>query len=170
MVKICSLSLAVIAMLAVLSGCSRTTSVTVTPSPVTATVIKTVSPQPATATLTVTATVTPTLTTSLYQGSLNCTWTGQANGMTYNGTFSLTIDANGDVKGSVVGGVADSVVGNVDLIGNLIAIGVDSASGTPLASSFGAKITISGNTMSVQGNFAGGSSSGTFSGTGTVTR
>ena len=181
MLKICSLFLTVILFLGLVTGCSRTTTVTMTPSPVTVTATKTVSPsqaavitstQPsagATTTVTVVTTVTPTLTTSLYQGTLNCTYTGQANGVAQNGTFSIKIDANGDITGSITGAVVDSIVGNVNLAGDLIAIGVVSTSGSTLAASYAAHITLSGNTMSVQGNYAGGSSTGTFSGTGTVT-
>ncbi len=184
MIKICSLAISAILLSLLLFGCSKITTVTVTatPPPVTETVTRTLTttqilttaatqapPQASTTTVIIYTTITPTATVkgSIYQGSLNCTWTGQiSNGETSSGNFTLNIDANGDITGTANGSLSGTIVGNVDLVGNLIAMGILTGSTTPISTSYDAKLTLSGKSLSVQGSWIAGTSSGTFSGAG----
>jgi hypothetical protein len=161
------------------TGCSKT--ITVTPptvtvtSPavtVTETITKTQTPLTVTVTQTpppVTITITPTWIPSIYRGSMTITYKGTTRyGTRVNGTCQITIDENGDVTGAFGGQYSGDITGQVESIGNLIAIGTFTGGTTPVGSTWSARIVLSGKSLSVQGKFSGGDVSGTFTGTGTV--
>jgi len=175
--------IAALLLMLLLTSCSGTGTVTVTLPPVTATITQTLPPVTSTITQTpppvtvtiiqtpppVTTTITPTWIASIYRGSLNITYTGkEEDGTPINGTCPLTIDANGDVTGSLVGKYSGNVVGQVDPLGNFIAIGTLTGGTTPVGSTWSAHISLSGKSLSVQGNWSGEYESGTFSGSGNV--
>ena len=83
-----------------------------------------------------------------------------------NGTFTITVDANGDIQGSFSGSYSGIVAGHVDLNGNLDATGTASGGTTPMVTSWQGKFTVSGSTLSTQGTISGPYVSGIFSGTG----
>jgi hypothetical protein len=84
-----------------------------------------------------------------------------------SGTFSVTIDAKGDIHGSFSGSYSGDVVGHVDLYGNLEAKGTVSGGTTIIVTHWQGKLSKSGNSLSFQsGTFSGEYVSGTFSGTG----
>jgi hypothetical protein len=83
-----------------------------------------------------------------------------------SGTFSVTIDANGVIQGSFNGTYSGIIAGQVDLNGNLAATGTASGGTTPIVISWQGKLSVSGNSLSIQGNLSGPYMSGIFSGTG----
>ena len=88
-----------------------------------------------------------------------------------NGDFSITIDANGSVKGSFTGSVSGTVTGQVDLNGKLSATGMTSGGILPgVKTTWSGNVSVSGNSLSVQGNWSVEDSMGTFSGTGNVSK
>ncbi len=108
---------------------------------------------------------------STFRGSLNCTWSGQrANGTPLSGTFNFNIDTNGDIQGSLEGSVPAGIVGYVDQSGNMVAIGRSSGGTTTLGSTFSALVAVSGNNLNVNGTWSSREASGTFSGSGIVSR
>jgi hypothetical protein len=97
-------------------------------------------------------------------------WSGKmSNNVPMNGNLALTIDANGDVKGTFDGSFTGTIVGNVDLQGNIMAIGTTTSGPVHVASSWSARLIITGNSMSGQGTWSSGDAGGTCSGTGTIT-
>jgi hypothetical protein len=78
----------------------------------------------------------------------------------------MTINSDDSVQGSYTGSNVGSFTGQVDENGNLIASGT--VNGTKI--SWEGKLTRSGNSLNIQGNYSSdsGKRSGTFSGTGTV--
>jgi hypothetical protein len=151
------------------------TATTTQPVSIAATTTITQAPLPAVTTTTITTkTVTPTFMASIYQGSMTGAFTGKtSDGTAESGTYIFTIDANGDINGTfqaTLAGVqyAGTMTGEVDLIGNMIAMGGVSGSAAYTGATWSAHISISGSNMSVQGTWGGESASGTFSGTGTL--
>jgi hypothetical protein len=112
-----------------------------------------------------------TIQPSVYRGYLNCGWTGQRTGGTpLNGTFSFRIDANGDIQGSLEGSIPAAIIGYVDRSGNMVAIGKSVGGTTTLGSTWSANVSVSGNSLNVNGTWQSPSASGTFSGTGSITQ
>jgi hypothetical protein len=84
-----------------------------------------------------------------------------------SGTFSVIINAKGDIQGSFSGSYSGDVAGHVDLDGNLEATGTASGGTTTIVTYWQAKLSVSGNSLSFQnGTFSGDYVSGTFSGAG----
>lgn len=87
--------------------------------------------------------------------------------MSISGTFSVTIDAKGDINGTFTGDYSGNVAGHVDLDGNLEAKGTASGGTTTNVTNWKGKLSVSGITLSIQnGELTGEYVSGTFSGTG----
>ena len=94
-------------------------------------------------------------------------WTGTtSNGEQILGTFTVIIDANGIVAGTFSGSYVGTLIGNVDLNGNLEAIGSALVGGLNIQMNWHGTSTISGNTVNAQGTWTGPMASGTFTGTG----
>jgi hypothetical protein len=83
-----------------------------------------------------------------------------------SGTFSVTIDANGNIQGTFSGDYSGIIAGAVDLNGNFAATGTASGGTTPDVTSWQGKLTVSGNTLNTQGILSSQYVSGIFSGTG----
>jgi len=122
--------------------------------------------------------LTTTLTTFPYQGSGNGNWSGQVtiDNTTYqiSGTMTISIDANGNLTGSITsnktgGTVPTTITAQIDPNGNLtgtVSFTVDSIN---FVTSWQGKITVAGNSMSLQGTWTGShNGSGVFSGSGTT--
>ena len=104
---------------------------------------------------------------SVYRGSFSCNWSGQRiNGTSLNGTFSFSIDANGNIEGSLDGSFPAFISGFVDLSGNMVAIGKTLGGTTTIGSTWSALVSVSGNSLEVDGRWESQGASGTFSGTG----
>ena len=121
------------------------------------------------ATPTATATVpqaTTTSTPAALQGTLTGSWSGETPNGPTSGTFSFTINRDSSIQGSYAGSSAGTLTGQVDTNGNFIASGTVNDSKI----TWQGMLTRSGNSLSIQGNYASanGKRSGTFSGTGTV--
>jgi hypothetical protein len=109
-----------------------------------------------------------------YRGSFNGNWTGQLTMLTriipVGGTISLKVDANGVGSGTVAtsGGSIDpaTMTAQVDSDGNLTSTVIFTISGTTFESNWTGKITSSGKSLGLQGNWTSQHGSGTFSGTG----
>jgi hypothetical protein len=109
-----------------------------------------------------------------YQGSLTGNWSGQltilGRNLPLGGTMSMTIDAKGVGSGTVTlsGGSAPAKINaQVDSNGNLTGTVSFTLNSTTFVSNWQGKITVSGNSLSVQGTWTSDHGSGTFSGTGT---
>ena len=108
---------------------------------------------------------------SAFQGTLTGNWSGQ---VAYDppvdlaGTFSVTIDAKGVVKGSFEGAYSGTIKGQVDLNGNLSAVGTASVGGASYVISWKGKLSVSGNSLSTNGDLSAPFISGKFSGKGTT--
>jgi hypothetical protein len=118
---------------------------------------------------TVTTTVpqaTTTSTSATLQGTLTGSYSGKAPKGSESGTFSLTINSDDSVQGSYTGSNVGNFTGQVDTNGNFTASG--SIGGSQVT--WQGKLTRSGNSLSIQGNYSNptGTRSGTFSGTGTI--
>jgi len=182
MIKIFSTLMAALLLILLLTGCSGTKTVTVTAPPVTVTTTKTSPPVTATitqtsppitatitTTVTATTTVTPTWIPSIYRGSMKVSWSGTIiTGAPILGTCSVTIDENGDFKGTFEGTYSGTIAGQIDPIGNLIAFGTLSNGTIHFGTTWSAKITLSGKSLSTQGDWTSEQASGNFSGTGNV--
>jgi hypothetical protein len=116
----------------------------------------------------------PASAPSAFQGSLTGNWSGQITTGTspapVSGTFSVTIDANGSVQGLFQGIYSGIIEGQVDLNGNLIATGTASEGNPPTVTNWQGKLSVSGNSLSTQGDLSGEYVSGSFSGNGNVSR
>lgn len=107
---------------------------------------------------------------SAFQGSLTGNWSGQVAydpPVDIEGTFSVTIDAKGAVEGSFEGSYSGTITGKVDLYGNLSAKGTASEGQSAYETTWKGKLSVSGNTLSTQGDLSGPYMLGKFSGTGT---
>jgi hypothetical protein len=109
-----------------------------------------------------------------YQGSLNGNWSGKltvlSRAIPIGGTIAITIDSKGVVSGNVgaSSGVSPAVIkAQVDSNGNLTGTVTFTLSGTNFISNWQGKITRSGDSLSIQGNWNSEHGSGSFSGTGT---
>jgi hypothetical protein len=183
MKKIFSVFTVALLLLLLLPGCGGTKTVTVSSLPVTVTVTKTLPPVTETVTKTsppvtinvtqtsppVTVTITPTWIPSIFRGSLNINWVGTVDpGYPINGSSLITIDENGDFHGDFGGAYSGNITGQVDPIGNFVAIGQLSQGGVIIGTTWSARMTLSGKTISAHGNWASAEASGNFTGTGTV--
>ena len=113
------------------------------------------------------------MTASPFQGTITGIWSGHITDtppVPIGGTYTVTIDANGNIQGSFYGDYSGVIAGTVDLNGNLEAIGTASGGTTTNVTTWQGKLTVSGNTLGVQGTLSGQSVSGTFSGNGNTTR
>ncbi|MDO8685539.1 MAG: hypothetical protein Q7J78_02595 [Clostridiales bacterium] len=131
---------------------SPTPSLTPSTTPTTTSTMSTLAPPP-----------------SAFQGSLTGKWSGQIADTTpvnISGTFLVTIDANGGIQGSFNGTYSGIIAGQVDLNGNLAATGTASRDTTTDVTSWQGKLSVSGNSLSTQGDLSGQNMSGIFSGTG----
>jgi hypothetical protein len=149
-----------------------TTTITKTlPQPATTVTVKPSSlSQPVTTTVTITTTAAPTFSPCAYQGSLTGIWSGKMpNGIPMNGTLAIAIDSNGGAKGTFDGSFSGTITGNVDLSGNISAVGTTASGPLHVASSWSARLAVTGNSMSAQGTWNSGDAGGTCSGTGTIT-
>jgi hypothetical protein len=100
---------------------------------------------------------------------MNITWSGTIEtGAPIQGTCSVTIDENGDITGSFEGAYSGTIAGQVDLIGNLIAVGTLSNGMIQFTSTWAASVTLTGKTLGVDGKWNSTQAWGIFSGTGTV--
>jgi len=173
LVVICSMVLALL-----LASCASQGSTTPPPTtqPTTtspATTTPTPSPTPTTTPpLTTTETTVPPTTTehSPFQGSLDGTWTGESGGSPVSGTFSIIIDESGGVEGTFTGSFSGSVVGQVDVLGNLNTTGTALIGGMNVEVRWEGTLTVSGNAMSGNGTWTGPFMAGTFTGAGTTTQ
>jgi hypothetical protein len=115
-------------------------------------------------------TATPTTeAASAFQGSLTGNWSGQVAydpPVDIEGTFSVTIDAKGVVEGSFEGSYSGTITGKVDLYGNLSAKGTASEGQSAYETTWKGKLSVSGNTLSTEGDLSGQYMLGKFSGTG----
>jgi hypothetical protein len=183
MTKIVAAFIAASIFLLLLAGCSSPKTVTVTAAPVTVTVTKTLPPVTETVTKTsppvtvnvtptsppVTVTITPTWIPSIYRGSLNVNWSGiRTPGVPISGSSFITIDENGDFHGDFGGAYSGNITGQVDPIGNFVAIGMLSQGGIIIGTTWSARVTLSGKTLSAHGDWTSEEASGNFTGTGTV--
>ena len=105
--------------------------------------------------------------TATFSGTLNGSWSGTcASIYPVNGTFSINIDGNGSVTGSYSGDDSGSILGTVDVNGNLI------ATGTAGGFSWLGQLTRSGDSLSGTGSWSGTaegySCNGVWSGSGTA--
>jgi len=96
-------------------------------------------------------------------------WTGRTVlGQTVAGTFSVTVDDEGNVTGTFIGDYIGTIEGSVDASGNLNAVGTATIGGEIMQFIWAGTATLSENTISVQGTWTGTGASGTFTGTGTT--
>ena len=118
-----------------------------------------------------------TLTSFPYQGSGTGVWSGQItyNNKTYSvgGNLTLTIDANGAVSGSMTDSSGNSVTVTertlqVDPNGNITGSSSFVVRGVSFTFTWQGKVTVSGNTISIQGTWTGQYGNGIFSGSGTT--
>jgi len=129
-----------------------------------------VSTVPAT-TMPATTASTTTQPPSIFQGYVTGDWSGQVAEdppADIAGTFLVTIDAKGDVSGSFEGSYSGTIKGVVDLNGNLSAIGTASVGGASYVITWKGKLTVSGKSLSAQGDLSAPFVSGKFSGKGTA--
>jgi hypothetical protein len=183
MIKALTILTAALLLIPLLAGCAAAKTVTVTAPPLTVTVTKTLPPVTETVTKTsppvtvnvtqtsppVTVTVTPTWIPSIFRGSLNINWSGiRTPGVSISGSSVITIDENGDFHGDFGGAYSGNITGQVDPIGNFVAIGQLSQGGIIIGTTWSARMTLSGKTLSAYGNWASVEASGNFTGTGTV--
>ena len=133
----------------------------------------------ASSTTTIPTSAITTLTSFPYQGSGTGVFSGQViyNNKTYpvNGTLTVAIDANGVVSGSMTNSSGTSVTVTqrtlqVDANGNITGSSTFVADSITFTFNWQGKITVSGNTISMQGTWTGQYGSGTFSGTGTTSK
>ncbi len=154
---------------------TTTTKSTTTQTPTTPSTTTTTTP-PTTTTTTITTTTTTTeITTTTTQtqnpfhGSASGNWTGQTMvGDAVNGTFTVTIDEDGNVTGTFSGTYMGTITGHVDESGNLNAVGTSLLGGQNVEFIWAGTASVSGTTINTQGNWSGPLASGTFSGTGTT--
>jgi hypothetical protein len=152
---------------------TTTTSTTTTPTTTTATTTTT-TPTTTTTTTTQTQTTTTTTTTTTqtatvnpFHGSVSGNWEGHAiTGEPVNGTFSVTIDEDGNVTGTFSGDYTGTIEGYVDEEGNLNAVGTASLGGQTIEFTWEGIALLSDNTINTQGTWEGVVASGTFIGTG----
>jgi len=142
--------------------------------------VSSVDTQPKLSITTVPATTTPATTApattttqppSVFQGSVTGDWSGQvADEPPFDiaGTFSVAIDAKGDVSGAFEGAYSGTIKGQVDLNGNLSAVGTASVGGASYVISWKGKLSVSGNSLSTNGDLSAPFISGKFSGKGTT--
>jgi hypothetical protein len=177
--------MAVLLPLLLLIGCSKTSTVTVTqpavtitqpavtvtqpPVTVTQPAVTVTSPPTTVTQPPVTVTATPTWIPNPFRGTMVITWEGKTpSGYPVSGTASMTTDENGDISGTFSSSYSGNVTGLVDLMGNMIAVGILQGDTAPIASTWTSKITLSGKTLSCEGEWKSSEESGTFTGTGTV--
>ena len=148
---------------------TRTTTTTTSTPPLTTTTLPKTIP---------TSAVT-TLTSFPYQGSGTGVFSGQIkyNNKIYpvDGTLTVAIDANGVVTGSMTNSSGTSVTVTqrtmqVDANGNITGSSTFTVNSTSITFSWQGKVTVSGNSLSMQGTWTGDYGSGTFSGTGTTSK
>jgi hypothetical protein len=95
-----------------------------------------------------------TLAPSIFRGSLSGNWAAGSFSAPGNGTFSMTVDSNGIVQGSFKGDYSGIIEGQVDLDGNVNAIGTSiSGSSTPIVITIVGRLVVSASTISIFGNF-----------------
>ena len=104
---------------------------------------------------------------SPFQGTFGGNWDGTcASTNSVSGTFSVIIDGIGKVTGSYLGSDSGSILGTVDIFGNL------TAKGTAGGFSWVGQLTLSNNSLSGSGSWSGKayvySCNGVWSGSGTV--
>jgi hypothetical protein len=128
---------------------------------------------PSTPSPTVSPTVSPmgTLTPlpSIFQGSIDGIWSGTIEDTTptdIHGTFSVVIDAKGDIQGTFDGAFKGTISGHVDLDGDLTAIGTASRGTSTDTTSWQGKLSVSGSVLTTEGVLSGDGFRGEFSGTG----
>jgi hypothetical protein len=93
-------------------------------------------------------------------------WSGQTPEAGVYGTFSVTIDKDGNVTGSFNGNYTGTIAGSIDVNGNLNAVGTASLGGQSIQFNWVGTATLSGTTINVNGTWSGSIASGTFTGTG----
>ena len=112
---------------------------------------------------------TSTLAPSIFRGSLSGNWAAGSFSAPGNGTFSMTVDSNGIVQGSFKGDYSGIIEGQVDLDGNVNAIGTSiSGSSTSIVITIVGRLITSGSTISIFGNFKINEHWLYFTGTGNV--
>jgi hypothetical protein len=131
----------------------------------------------ATSTTTIPTSAITTLTSFPYKGSGTGIWSGQ---ITYKskiysvgGNLTLAIDANGVVSGSMTNSSGTSVTVTqktlqVDANGNITGSSTFIADSITFTFTWQGKITVSGNTIGIQGTWTGQYGNGIFSGSGTT--
>jgi hypothetical protein len=106
---------------------------------------------------------------SNYRGTLNGTWSQSP--WDWTGTVSITIYSDGSIQGSIEGDTAGIIVGQVDSAGNVDCYAIGRGMGiTPDQLHVEAQLSISGDTMSLEGHYSSGGATITFSATGSITR
>jgi hypothetical protein len=143
-----------------------------TPTPsISAVASPTPSPQPPTLTPTVSPMGTLTPPPSVFQGSIAGKWSGKIEDTTtvdISGTFSVEIDAKGDIQGAFDGAYKGTISGHVDLNGDLSATGTASRGSATDTTSWQGKLSVSGSVLTAEGVLSGEGLKGVFSGTGTA--
>ena len=119
-----------------------------------------------------------TLTAFPYQGSGNGNWSGQVtvNNTTYqmSGTMTIAIDKNGNLTGTITsdktgGTVPTTIIAQIDPNGNLTGTVSFTVDSNNFVTNWQGKITVKGNTLSIQGTWTGSyNGSGIFSISGTT--
>ncbi len=110
---------------------------------------------------------------SIFQGSVAGDWSGQvADDPPFDiaGTFSVAIDAKGDVNGSFEGSYSGTIKGQVDLKGNLSAKGTASVGEVTYVITWNGKLSVSVNSLSTQSDLSAPFISGKFSGKGATSK
>ena len=110
-----------------------------------------------------------TATPSIYQGTLTGTWSQSPWG--WKGTLSITIYSDGSIEGFAEGDTTGIIVGQVDSTGYVNCYVVNRSFGiAPYQRYVGAQLSISGDTMSLEGGYSTVGETATFSATGSITR
>jgi len=104
---------------------------------------------------------------SPFHGTFNGSWSGTcASTYPVSGTFSVNIDGIGKVTGSYLGNGSGSILGTVDILGNL------AAKGTAGSFSWVGQLALSNNSLSGAGSWSGKQGTyicnGVWSGSGTI--
>jgi hypothetical protein len=94
---------------------------------------------------------------SAYKGNFSGEWSGEANGMPVNGTFSVSISDDGKVAGSFSGFVEGTISGTINASGEI------KAHGSAGLGEWVGNITSSSGALSGSGSWTGYGGGGTWS-------
>jgi hypothetical protein len=103
-------------------------------------------------------------TPSVYQGILNGNWAQTP--LVFKGTLSMTIYSDSSIQGSLEGDATGIMVGQVDSTGKIDCYFISCGLGiTPFQRQVGGQLSISGDTISLEGGYSIGGQTVTFSAT-----